>query len=129
MFGGSQRRPNINIEDMTDLYVASLQYADEAIDGEIFNAGYENFPVMSLAELVKDAIGPQVQIAVSPTNDLRSYHISSEKIARQLGFRPTHTIGDAVDSIRAALTNGSVTNPLTNPLYYNIERMKQVALT
>jgi nucleoside-diphosphate-sugar epimerase len=129
VFGGAQKRPNINIEDMTDLYVAALQYEDEAIDGEIFNAGYENYPVMSLAEMVKDAIGPKVRIEVSPTNDLRSYHISSDKIARRLGFRPRHTIGDAVSSIRTALTDGTVTNPLKNPIYYNIERMKQVALS
>jgi len=129
VFGGAQRRPNINIEDMTDLYVAAMQYQDADIDGEIFNAGYENYPVMALAEMVRDTISPRVRIEVAPTNDLRSYHISSAKIARQLGFRPTRSIADAVKSIQTALTDGAVTDPLKNPLYYNIERMKQVALT
>ncbi|MCS6815575.1 MAG: NAD-dependent epimerase/dehydratase, partial [Cyanobacteria bacterium] len=50
VFGGTQKRPNIHIEDMTDLYVKCLAYPDEAIDGKIFNAGYENHTVMEIAE-------------------------------------------------------------------------------
>ncbi len=129
VFGGSQRRPNINIEDMTDLYVQALQYADAAIDGEIFNAGYENFPVMELAEQVRSVVDPNVRIDVLPTDDLRSYHISSARIAQRLGFTPRHTIADAVTGIRDALRGGLVQNPLENPLYYNIKRMKQAGLS
>ena len=128
VFGGSQRRPNIHIEDMTDLYVSCLEYPDAKIDGEVFNAGYENYSVMNLAEMVRDCVDALVAIEVSPTQDLRSYHISSERIATQLGFRPQHTLRDASVSIRDALREGRVTNPLTNPLYYNILRMKEAAL-
>ena len=49
VFGGSQLRPNIHIEDMTDLYVLCLDLPDEAIDGKVFNAGYENHSVLELA--------------------------------------------------------------------------------
>src|SRR5690606_33919660 len=52
VFGGQQKRPNINIQDMTDLYVECLQYPAELIDGEVFNAGYENHTVSQLAEMV-----------------------------------------------------------------------------
>ena len=38
VFGGSQRRPNIHIEDMTDLYIHSLNSPAEKIDGGIYNA-------------------------------------------------------------------------------------------
>src|SRR5438552_1190870 len=48
VFGGGQKRPNIHIEDVTDLYVRSLEYADDSIAGEIFNAGYENHTVAAL---------------------------------------------------------------------------------
>jgi nucleoside-diphosphate-sugar epimerase len=128
VFGGSQRRPNIHIEDMTDLYVASLQYEDAAIDGEIFNAGYENFSVMALAEMVRETVAPEAEIAVSPTSDLRSYHISSQRIADRLGFAPRHSLAEASASIAAAIRDGRVTNALSNPFYYNISRMKDLAL-
>jgi nucleoside-diphosphate-sugar epimerase len=129
VFGGSQRRPNIHIEDMSDLYVLALQYDDRSIDGLIFNAGYENVPVMGLAEMVRSAVDPSIRILVEPTADLRSYHISSERIYRHLGFKPRYTIAHAVTGIRNALLDGRVLDPLDNPLYYNIKLMKQVGLS
>src|SRR5712691_650060 len=42
VFGGKQLRPNIHIEDICDLYVHLLEFPDDLINGEIFNAGYQN---------------------------------------------------------------------------------------
>ena len=42
VFGGQQMRPNIHIEDVTDLYVKSLEWPDGLVDGDVFNAGYDN---------------------------------------------------------------------------------------
>ena len=42
VLGGTQKRPNIHVEDMADLYCFLLQQPDEKIDGEVYNAGYEN---------------------------------------------------------------------------------------
>ena len=64
VFGGSQRRPNIHIQDMTDLYIRSLNLPAEKIDGGIYNAGYENHQVMEIAEMVRDVVGSSVEIAV-----------------------------------------------------------------
>src|SRR5262249_59635198 len=95
VFGGEQLRPNIHIEDMTDLYVQSLRWPDEAIDGRIYNAGFQNHTIRQIAEMVRQIVGPDVEITRTETNDLRSYHISSEKIQRELGWGPRHTIQDA----------------------------------
>ena len=54
VFGGDQKRPNIHIEDVADLYVESLSYPKEKIAGQIFNAGYENHSVRQIADLVKE---------------------------------------------------------------------------
>src|SRR5689334_695732 len=62
VFGGQQMRPNIHIADMCDLYLRTLRYEDEAIDGKIFNAGYENHRVMEIAETVRGVIGQDVEI-------------------------------------------------------------------
>lgn len=126
--GGSQKRPNIHIQDVTDLYVKSLEYDDNQINKKIFNAGYENYPVSDLAEKVKDVIGSDVEIVVKPTNDLRSYHISSEKIKNELGFIPEHNIEDAVRELKDAIESGLLSDPMNNPMYFNIKRMKEINL-
>ena len=128
VFGGQQKRPNIDIEDMTDLYCASLQYADEAIDGRVFNAGYENHTVAQIAEQVRERVGGGVEIVTTPTDDHRSYHVSSKKIADELGFRPRRTVGDAVDGLLAAFRAGRVPDPMTDDRYYNVKRMQAVRL-
>ena len=58
--------------------------AEEKIAGEIFNAGYENQPVKELAEIVKSVVGEDVKLITTPTDDNRSYHISSQKIKDEL---------------------------------------------
>lgn len=128
VFGGSQRRPNIHIDDMVELYVRSMDYADEAIDGQVFNAGYENQQVMEIAETVRDVIGNSVDIAVTSTDDLRSYHISSERIKSHLGFEPRHSIGNAVEDLVAAFEAGRVPNSLTDPRYFNVKVMQNLGL-
>ncbi len=127
--GGEQKRPNIHIEDVTDLYVKSLEYEDEKINGKIFNAGYENFPVSELARRVKEIVGSGVEIIAEPTDDPRSYHISSEKIRSELGFVPRHTIEDAVRDLKNALEKGRLRDPMNNPLYFNIRRMQEINLS
>jgi len=127
--GGDQKRPNIHIKDVTDLYIKALEYDDEMINRKIFNAGYENFPVSELARQVKDIVGSGVEIITEPTNDPRSYHISSRKIKEELGFSPMYSIEDAVRDLKEAIENGLLTDPMTNPLYFNIKRMKELTLT
>jgi len=63
-----------------------------------------------------------------PTNDNRSYHINSDRIRESLGFEPHHTVEDAIRSIAEASRQGRLAEPMTNPLYYNIKRMQQLAI-
>ena len=125
VLGGQQKRPNIHIEDITDLYVQSLRYPAEKINGEIFNVGYDNMPVLEIANLVKSTLNDNnIKIEVTKTDDLRSYHISSKKINKVLGFTPKKTIRDAILDIKEAYLNGKITDPLTDKKYYNILTMK-----
>ena len=102
VFGGAQLRPNIHISDMVEIYVVLLNASKEKIAGEIFNGGYENHSVLQLAETVRDVIGEDVVLKTTPTDDNRSYHVSSKKIADVLGFTASHTIKDAVSDIKNA---------------------------
>jgi nucleoside-diphosphate-sugar epimerase len=128
VFGGEQMRPNIHIEDVTDLYVKSLEYEDAAIDGKVFNAGYDNHSVSSIADITKSVVGEDVEIVTTPTDDHRSYHISSAKIKEELGFTPAHSIEDAVKDLVGAFGIGGIPDAMTNPRYYNIKTMQSVDL-
>ncbi len=134
VFGGSQKRPNIHIEDITDLYVALLDMPAEKIAGETFNAGYENFTVSQLAEQVKRVVEeefpgrPPVTIETTESNDPRSYHVSSKKIADRLGWKPTHTIEDAVRDLCTAFRDGRLPNSLDDPKYINVKTVKSLSL-
>jgi len=128
VFGGAQKRPNIHIDDMVGLYLNLLGQPDDKIDGQIFNAGYENHTVMEIAEMVREALGRSVDIVVEPTDDDRSYHVSSAKMRRALGFEPAHTIADAVRDLKAAFDNGRVSDSLGNPIYFNIKQMQRANL-
>lgn len=128
VFGGSQERPNIYIEDVTDLYVKMLKYPDDKIAGKIFNAGNENLSMDEIAQKVKKIVGKHVKIEHTPTNDLRSYRVSSAKIRRELGWKPKYTVEDGVRSLVEAFAKGSIPKPLDDPRYFNIATMKELKL-
>jgi nucleoside-diphosphate-sugar epimerase len=128
VFGGAQLRPNFHVRDCAELYVKCLALPAAQIDGKVFNAGYQNLSFDAIAEKVRDIVGPHVEIVHTPTDDNRSYHISSEKILRELGFTPRFTIEDAIRELVEAFGAGKVHDPLTNPLYFNIKRMQEIHL-
>jgi len=128
VFGGDQLRPNLHVEDMTDLYLILLAAPDSAIDGKVWNAGYHNLKVMQIAEMVRSRIGDSVEIVVTPTDDHRSYHVSSARIQKELGFTARHTVEDAIGSLQAAFAQGKVPNSLTDDRYFNIRRMQGLSL-
>ena len=129
VFGGEQYRPNFHVRDCAELYVKCLAFPEATINGKTFNAGYQNLKLKEIAKLVRKVVGAQVGIETTPTNDNRSYHISAEKIRRELGFVPRYSIEDAVRDLRNAFAAGKMQEPLTNPYYYNIKRMQEIHLT
>lgn len=128
VFGGDQMRPNLHIEDMTDLYIRLLDAPDQTIDGKVWNAGYDNLKVRDIANMVRRKVGDEVEIVVTPTDDHRSYHVSSQKIRRELGFVPRHTVEDAIGDLKGAFDRGLVPNAMTDDRYYNIKRMQAYRL-
>jgi nucleoside-diphosphate-sugar epimerase len=128
VFGGEQLRPNLHVEDMTDLYLQLLEAPDEAVSGKVWNAGYHNLKVREIAEMVQSEVGQGVDIVVTPSDDHRSYHVSSEKIKREFGFTAQRTVSDAIVDLRDAFLSGKVPNAMSDDRYYNIKRMQAVKL-
>jgi len=128
VFGGDQVRPNIHIEDMTDLYVQTVSAPIECIDGKVYNAGYFNQTIGAIAQDVRSVVGPDVAITVEPTNDHRSYRINSDLIKRELGFSPRRDIQTAVADLCRAFENGLIPNSMSDPKYFNIKMMQLAGL-
>jgi nucleoside-diphosphate-sugar epimerase len=135
VFGGSQKRPNIHVEDIAELYVALLDMPKEKIAGEIFNAGYENHTVAEIAEIVRTTVMREmpelgeIEVVTTPSNDLRSYHVSSEKIKRVLGWEPKRGIDDAVVGLCRAFKEGKIPlDALDDPKYTNVKTVQLAGL-
>jgi nucleoside-diphosphate-sugar epimerase len=127
VFGGSQSRPNLDIRDMARAYLHILQRRDR-VAGEIFNVGGENLTLNSIAEKVKLQLGANTEIQHKPTDDLRSYRVDSSKILNRIGFKPYYSVDDSINELKNAFENGAFINSLENPKYFNIKRMKELAL-
>jgi len=135
IFGGDQQRPNIHIDDVCELYVELLAIPAEKIAGEIFNAGYQNQTVRELAEIAKQIVEEEfpekkpIRLETTPSNDNRSYRITSRKIAEKLGWGPKRTIEDAVRDLCHAFQAGKFPgNTLTDDSFVNVKTVKALSL-
>lgn len=132
VFGGVQLRPNLHVQDMCDLYKLLLTIDDSKIAGKTFNCGFENMTIMDIAQKVKKIVQQQfpekgeIPIEVSPTDDIRSYHINSDRIRRELGFKPQYTIEDAVLGLCDAFRSGKLPNSMTDDKYFNVKRLQAI---
>lgn len=132
VFGGAQKRPNLHIQDMVDLYKLLLEVPAEKIAGQIFNAGVQNMSIMEIAQVAKrvvEEIFPEkgsIPIVTTPTDDIRSYHVNSDKIRRVLGFEPKRSVEDAVRDLCAAFKAGKLPNSMTDTFYFNVRRLKEL---
>ena len=124
VFGGTQKRPNIHVDDMAQVYLRLLDAPTDQVAGKTFNAGYENHTITQLAEMIRSVVGRSTEIVTTPSDDNRSYHISSEKIRRELGFVPKSTIEDAVRGLVEGFREGRIPNPMTDIRYHNIKTMQ-----
>ena len=135
VFGGAQRRPNIHIQDYIDVVKLLITAPAEKIQRQIFNVGNENLTISAIAEIVREVVirnlpeKGKVEILYTASDDNRSYHINSDKIAIVLGFRASRTIGEAVQELCDAFKEGSLPNSLTDDKYYNVKSLKKLAVS
>ena len=128
VFGGQQLRPNIHIDDMANSYVNIIEAKHDLVNNQVFNVGYDNMKVIDIANTIKNLMTKNIKLITVPTDDNRSYHISSEKIKKQLGFTPEFSVKDAVIDLINAFDNNLLNDPLKNILYYNIKLMQEINL-
>ena len=119
VFGGDQTRPNMHMQDMIRVYHHFLANGSKLLG--IYNAGFENISILEIAQRVTQVV--PAEIIVTPSNDPRSYRLSSKKLL-DTGFAPKFTVADAVNEIIAAVREGRLKD---EDVYYNIKTMKKLS--
>ncbi|MFQ5483225.1 MAG: NAD-dependent epimerase/dehydratase family protein [Nitrospinaceae bacterium] len=120
VFGGKQVRPNIHIEDITDVYLHLIDQGGK-IQG-IYNAGFENLSILEIAEMVTRRV--PAEIVITESNDPRSYRINSDKLL-STGYQPKKTVEDAIREIIEKYRVGLLQN---EDRFYNLKWMKATVL-
>ena len=130
VFGGSQLRPNLHIQDYSDVCQLIIEAPKEKIRKQIFNCGYENLSILEIAQNVKSVISKKnnLKINIEPSDDLRSYHINSDKIHQVLNFKPKRNVIFAIEELKGAFEKGLLPNSLSDDIYYNVKLMKKLRI-
>lgn len=118
VFGGNQTRPNIHIQDITDVFIHFLTLGEKATG--IYNAGFENITILDIAKMAAKFI--PAEIIVSESNDPRSYRLNADKLL-STGFKPRFKVVDAIQEIIEAFNSGRLKDV---DGCYNIRTMKQL---
>jgi nucleoside-diphosphate-sugar epimerase len=119
VFGGNQTRPNIHIDDITDVYVHLIDHPE--VTG-IYNAGFENISILDIARLVTKHA--PAEIVVTESNDPRSYRVNSDKLLAT-GFKPKKSVEHAVREIIEHYRNGTLKD---EDYFYNLKWMQKTVL-
>jgi nucleoside-diphosphate-sugar epimerase len=121
--GGWMWRPLVDVRDVSDAMIAAFEAPAELVRAETFNVLHSNYQIRELAMLVAGSVqllGRNVtldEVAAPPL--VRNYECSNAKLARVLGFIPTHSVVEAVADLLERL---DMRDPaaLTDPRFYNI---------
>ncbi len=116
VLGGDQTRPNIHIDDVTDVYIHFINNPN--FEG-IYNAGFENISILDIANMV--SLKTNAEIEIKPSNDPRSYRINSDKLLNT-GFKPSKTVENAIQEMIDLYRNGILEDLEEN---YNLKWMEK----
>lgn len=119
VFGGDQTRPNIHIDDITDLYLFLLDHPEHT---GVYNAGFENISILDIAHKVTEHA--DAEIVLTPSNDPRSYRLNSDRLLAT-GFRPKKTVEDAIKEIVGLYRQGALK---AEDRFYNLKWMQSHVL-
>jgi nucleoside-diphosphate-sugar epimerase len=120
VFGGTQTRPNIHIDDITDVYLHLIDHPE--VTG-IYNAGFENISILDIANLVTKHV--PVDVVVSESNDPRSYRVNSDRLLAT-GFKPKKSVEDAILEIIQKFRSGELKD---EPHFHNLNWMQKTVLS
>jgi len=96
VFGGNQVRPNIHIQDLTNVYKHFISKPN--LPDGFYNAGFENLKIIEIAQEVAKIIPSKIVIKNS-SEDPRSYRQNSDKLIAT-GFKKNFSVKNAIKEIK-----------------------------
>jgi nucleoside-diphosphate-sugar epimerase len=120
VLGGDQYRPNVHLDDITDLYLFLLDHPEHT---GIYNAGFENISILQIAELIGKYV-EGAKITIRESNDPRSYRVNSDRLLAT-GFRPKKGVEDAIKELVGLYRQGAWTD---EPSYHRMKWMQKEVL-
>jgi nucleoside-diphosphate-sugar epimerase len=132
---GEVWRPLVHIRDAVDAYIHLLSAPVQKIRCEAFNLVHKNYRILELAHWVAEVIeqyrGVEIKVKRdrSTDNSARSYYVTSDKIAKTLGFRAERGATQAILAIWDALERGDFgAEPENDPRYFNIRWLTETGV-
>lgn len=125
---GSPWRPVVHIEDIATAFILALEAPREIVHDRAFNVGSsaENFRIRELAQIVADEVpGCEVELAPDASPDARDYRVSCDRIAAELGFRPSWTARTGARQLAEAYRRIGVTlEEFEGPRYMRMAHLR-----
>ena len=122
--GGKQRRPNVGMNDVVNLYSKLIETERSRINGKTFNFGFENYSIIDIARIIESELSDIAPtVTIQPVYDNRDYHISSKYIESVLPYKPLSSIHAEVAELRNMFDKGEFMD-IDAPQYYNLKIMK-----
>jgi nucleoside-diphosphate-sugar epimerase len=115
VFGGDQFRPLLHVSDAAQAVFENLETPSTGV----FNLHKQNVRIIDLAYQVRNHF-PDMSIEQTDVHfqDTRNYRVSSERAARDLGFKATRSIDQGIDEVKELLVDGRIRD-VENPRYTN----------
>jgi len=126
---GSPWRPLVHVEDMARAFVAALEAPRDAVHGEAFNVGAENYRVRDVGELVQQLVpGSRIAFGEGAGPDVRTYRVSCQKLDSTLpAARARRTVADGIAELRDAFRAHALTREqLEGPRFQRIRRVLEL---
>lgn len=110
VFGGSQWRPFLHVDDAALAVATLLRRACGSRQDLIFNVGSnaENYTIGQIGRLIHAKVPEAELIEQGDDGDRRNYRVRFDKIAKKVGFRPRWTVERGVDQVIAAIRAGQI---------------------
>ncbi len=106
IYNGQSWRPFIHVGDVAAGFLAVLNAEACRVSSQVFNLGDSrlNFTLSQLGGKIAEVF-PNVQVRTGENRDRRNYHVSFDKIRRNLGFNCSLTLHQGIREFKDALQN------------------------
>jgi nucleoside-diphosphate-sugar epimerase len=125
VFGGEQWRPLLHVNDVASAIETTL---DSDMKG-IYNLHYKNYKIIDIAEEIIKKV-PDSVIETTPMHfqDSRNYRVSSDKLSKASGFKPSLGLAVGIDEIYNLVSEKRIKD-VNDPRYSNQSFLQQYGIT